>query len=108
MDDKLRLERNSLKSALDASHATELSRAVDAAKKEAERDSKTAEKRLREDNDRLQQQIQSLQRDINALNQKLTDAVNEAVKEGDKKVLLGLCWTKIQNSKLVILCISGI
>lgn len=86
MDDKLRLERNSLKSALDASHATELSRAVEAARKESERESKGSEKKLRDDNDKLQQQIQTLQREISALNQKLIDAVNEAVKEGDKKV----------------------
>lgn len=86
MDDKLRLERNSLKSALDATHSVELSKAVESAKKETERESKLSEKRLSEENDRLQQQIITLQRDINALNQKLIDSVNEAVKEGDKKV----------------------
>ena len=86
MDDKLRLERNSLKSALDASHASELSKAVDLAKKEVERDTKVQEQKLKEENDKLQQQIQTLQRDINALNQKLIDSVNDAIKEGDKKV----------------------
>ena len=93
MDDKLRLERNSLKSALDASHASELSKAVEAAKKEVERDTKSNEKRLQEDNNQFQQQIQTLRREVNALNQKLIDAVNEAIKEGDKKV-----WEdKLQN-----------
>ena len=86
MDDKLRLERNSLKSALDASHASELSKAVEAAKKEVERDTKSNEKKLQEDNNQFQQQIQTLRREVNALNQKLIDAVNEAIKEGDKKV----------------------
>ena len=86
MDDKLRLERNSLKSALDASHAAELARAVEAAKKEVERDSKANEKILKDDNDKFQLDIQTLQREVNALNQKLIDAVNEAIKEGDKKV----------------------
>ena len=85
MDDKLRLERNSLKSALDASHASELSKAVEAAKKEVERDTKSNEKKLQEDNNQFQQQIQTLRREVNALNQKLIDAVNEAIKEGDKK-----------------------
>ena len=87
MDDKLRLERNSLKSALDASHASELDKAVEAAKKEVERDSKANEKVLKDENDRFQLQIQTLQRDVNALNQKIIDAVNHAVKEGDKKVI---------------------
>jgi hypothetical protein len=32
-------------------------------------------------------QIQTLQREVNALNQKIIDAVNHAVKEGDKKVI---------------------
>ena len=87
MDDKLRLERNSLKSALDASHASELDKAVEAAKKEVERDTKANEKVLKDDNDRFQLQIQTLQREVNALNQKIIDAVNHAVKEGDKKVI---------------------
>ena len=87
MDDKLRLERNSLKSALDASHASELDKAVEAAKKEVERDSKANEKVLKDENDRFQLQIQTLQREVNALNQKIIDAVNHAVKEGDKKVI---------------------
>jgi vacuolar-type H+-ATPase subunit D/Vma8 len=87
MDDKLRLERNSLKSALDASHASELDKAVEAAKKEVERDTKANEKVLKDENDRFQLQIQTLQRDVNALNQKIVDAVNHAVKEGDKKVI---------------------
>lgn len=86
MDDKLRLERNSLKSALDATHGVELSKAVDAAKKEAERDSKLTEKRLQEDNDKLQYQIIGLQRQINELKQQVVESVNEATKEGDKKV----------------------
>ena len=86
MDDKLRLERNSLKSALDASHASDLDKAVEAAKKEVERDAKANEKVLKDDNDRFQLQIQTLQREVNALNQKIIDAVNQAVKEGDKKV----------------------
>lgn len=86
MDDKLRLERNSLKSALDATHSIELSKAVEAAKKETERETKMSEKKLSDENERLQQQILTLQRDISALNQKLIDSVNEAVKEGDKKV----------------------
>ena len=86
MDDKLRLERNSLKSALDASHASELSKAVESAKKESERDVKVTEKRLHDENDKLQQQISSLQREIHALNQKLIDSVNDAIKEGDRKV----------------------
>merc|ERR1740129_1468181 len=85
MDDKLRLERNSLKSALDASHASELDKAVEAAKKEVERDSKANEKVMKDENDRFQLQIQTLQREVNALNQKIIDAVNHAVKEGDKK-----------------------
>jgi len=54
MDDKLRLERNSLKSALDASHSTELSKSVEAARKDAEREAKISEKKIQEDNDKLQ------------------------------------------------------
>ena len=88
MDDKLRLERNSLKSALDATHASELDKAVEAAKKEVERDTKANEKVLKDENDRFQLQIQTVQREVNALNQKIIDAVNHAVKEGDKKVIL--------------------
>ena len=88
MDDKLRLERNSLKSALDATHASELDKAVEAAKKEVERDTKANEKVLKDENDRFQLQIQTVQREVNALNQKIIDAVNNAVKEGDKKVIL--------------------
>ena len=87
MDDKLRLERNSLKSALDASHASELSKAIDSARKESERDAKLTEKRLQDENDKLQQQISALQREIRALNQKLIDSVNDAIKEGDRKVI---------------------
>ena len=87
MDDKLRLERNSLKSALDASHASELAKAVEAGKKEVERDTKANEKVLKDDNDKFQLQIQTLQREVNALNQKIIDAVNHAIKEGDKKVI---------------------
>ena len=86
MDDKLRLERNSLKSALDASHSSELSRAVENARKDAERDSKITEKRLNEENEKMQQQILNLHRDITDLKQKVIDSVNDAVTEGDKKV----------------------
>ena len=88
MDDKLRLERNSLKSALDASHSSELSRAVDNARKDAERDAKINEKKTHEENEKLQAQIQSLQREIAQLNQKVIDSVNTAVAEGDKKVMV--------------------
>ena len=111
MDDKLRLERNSLKSALDASHASDLDKAVEAAKKEVERDAKANEKVLKDDNDRFQLQIQTLQREVNALNQKIIDAVNQAVKEGDKKVpystissetSLSLCLPLIGPSEGVI------
>ena len=87
MDDKLRLERNSLKSALDASHASELDKAVEAGKKEVELSFKANEKVLKDENDRFQLQIQTLQREVSALNQKIIDAVNHAVKEGDKKVI---------------------
>ena len=86
MDDKLRLERNSLKSALDATHASELAKAVETAKKEADRDTKIHELRLKEENEKLQTQMKSLQKDIDALNKKLVDSVNDAIKEGDKKV----------------------
>ena len=86
MDDKLRLERNSLKSALDASHSTELSKSVEAARKDAEREAKISEKKIQEDNDKLQAQISNLQREIAQLNQKVIDSVNNAVAEGDKKV----------------------
>ena len=86
MDDKLRLERNSLKSALDASHSTELSKSVEAARKDAEREAKISEKKIQEENDKLQAQILNLQREIAQLNQKVIDSVNNAVAEGDKKV----------------------
>merc|ERR1712241_1005439 len=76
MDDKLRLERNSLKSALDATHASEMSKAVETAKKEVERDTKANEKKLQDDNSKLQQEIMTLQREVNKLNQNLIDAVN--------------------------------
>jgi chromosome segregation ATPase len=47
MDDKLRIERNSLKTALDSSHATELSRSIERAKIEAKNLSKAVFKLLR-------------------------------------------------------------
>ena len=98
MDDKLRLERNSLKSALDATHASEMSKAVEAAKKEVERDTKANEKKLQDDNGKLQQEIMTLQREVNKLNQNLIDAVNEAIKEGDKKV--NICTTNSARASL--------
>ena len=111
MDDKLRLERNSLKSALDASHASEMAKAVEAAKKDVGQLTKSNEKKLQDDNDKFQQQIMTLQREVNKLNQNLIDAVNEAIKEGDKKVpystissetSLSLCLPLIGPSEGVI------
>ena len=75
----------SLKTALDSSHATELSRSIESAKKEARNQSKATEKQLKEDNEKLNQQIQTLNRDIEALRSQMTKAINDAVKEGDKK-----------------------
>jgi regulator of replication initiation timing len=92
MDDKLRLERNSLKSALDSSHSAEKSRAVEAAKKEAEREGNRNEKRLAEEKEQLQTQINALKKEIAALKQSMVDAVNEATKQGDKNVSKGLPW----------------
>ena len=97
MDDKLRLERNSLKSALDASHSTELSKSVEAARKDAEREAKISEKKIQEDNDKLQAQISNLQREIAQLNQKVIDSVNNAVAEGDKKVKKNAMMQRLRN-----------
>ena len=84
-DDKLRIERNSLKTALDTNHATEMQRAVENAKKDAKHEFKNSEKNLKEENDKLQQQIQTLNKDIEALRTQMTQAINDAIKEGDKK-----------------------
>ena len=99
MDDKLRLERNSLKSALDASHSTELSKSVEAARKDAEREAKISEKKIQEENDKLQAQILNLQREIAQLNQKVIDSINNAVADGDKKVCFVKKVSNISNYK---------
>ena len=74
-----------MKTALDSSHATELSRSIESAKKETRNLSKATEKQLKDDNEKLNQQIQTLNRDIEALRSQMTQAINDAVKEGDKK-----------------------
>lgn len=85
MDDKLRIERNSLKTALDTNHATEMQRAVENAKRDAKHEFKTTEKHLKDENDKLQLQIQTLNKDIEALRTQMNQAINDAIQEGDKK-----------------------
>ena len=96
MDDKLRLERNSLKSALDAAHQDDKARAIEAARKEWVRsgqgsnrtasasDPLSASSSFKSDIAKLRQQIIDTE-------QKMADAVKEAKREGDQKVSTSSC-----------------
>ena len=53
MDDKLRLERNSLKTALDSAHGSEKDKAVAEALKQKERDIKSMETHFQEERNKL-------------------------------------------------------
>ena len=86
MDDKLRLERNSLKTALDSAHVNEKDKAISDALKAKERDTKNMENTFQEEKNRLQNSITELKRQIAEKEQKMTKAVSDARKEGDKKV----------------------
>ena len=86
MDDKLRLERNSLKMALDSAHVNEKDKAISDALKAKERDIKNMENTFQEEKNRLQNSITELKRQIAEKEQKMTKAVSDARKEGDKKV----------------------
>ena len=70
---------------MDTNHATEMQRAVENAKKDAKHEFKNSERNLKDENDKLQQQIQTLNKDIEALRTQMTQAINDAIKEGDKK-----------------------
>ena len=86
MDDKLRLERNSLKIALDAAHVSEREKAVACAIKEKERDMKAAEKHLHDEINKLQANVTELKRGVAEKEQQMIRAVNVARNEGDQKV----------------------
>ena len=86
MDDKLRLERNSLKTALDTAHVSEKDKAVSEALKQKERDIKSMETHFQEERNKLQASITELKREVAEKEKKMTKAVKDAKKEGDKKV----------------------
>ena len=86
MDDKLRLERNSLKTALDSAHGSEKDKAVAEALKQKERDIKSMETHFQEERNKLQTSITNLKREVAEKEQKMVKAVNDAKKEGEQKV----------------------
>ena len=86
MDDKLRLERNSLKTALDSAHGSEKDKAVAEALKQKERDIKSMETHFQDERNKLQASITNLKREMAEKEQKLVKAVNDAKNEGEQKV----------------------
>lgn len=86
MEDKLRMERNNLKAALDAAHSDDKEKAVMAAKKELDRGAKNLERRLQDERDQLSKEIEKVKGDFERLERAKVDAVNEAVRLGDQKV----------------------
>ena len=93
MDDKLRLERNSLKTALDSAHISEKEKAIAGALKEKERDIKMMEKHFQDERNKLQCSITELKRDVANKEQERVKAVNDARREGDQKV----CYSNIKT-----------
>ena len=91
MDDKLRLERNSLKTALDSAHGNEKDKAVAEALKQKERDIKSMETHFQDERNKLQTSINDLKRQVAEKEQKIIRAVSDARKEGDQKVCRVMC-----------------
>ena len=86
MDDKLRIERNSLKSALDSAHGSDKNKAVTEALRDKERDIKNMEKHFQEERNKLQASITEVKQKLTENEQKMIKSVNDAKKEGEKKV----------------------
>ena len=86
MDDKLRLERNSLKTALDAAHDEDRQKAVEAARKEWSKGNQTSEKKLLEERETFRSDIAKLRKQLRDKDAEMVNAVNDARREGDQKV----------------------
>ena len=86
MDDKLRLERNSLKTALDSAHGNDKEKAVADALKQKERDIKSMETHFNDERTKLQTSINDMKRQVAEKEQQIIRSVNEARKAGDQKV----------------------
>ena len=84
--DKLRLERNSLKTALDAAHDEDRQKAVEAARKEWSKGSQTSEKKLLEERETFRSDIAKLRKQLRDKDAEMVNAVNDARREGDQKV----------------------
>ena len=86
MDDKLRLERNSLKSALDAAHQEDKAKAIEAARREwvTQSGNRLAAASSASDTT-LKSDIAKLRQQIAENEQKMVNAVNEARREGEQK-----------------------
>ena len=86
MDDKLRLERNSLKTALDSAHGSEKDKAVADALKQKERDIKSMETHFQDERNKLQTSINDMKRQLAEKEQMIVKAVSDAKKAGDQLV----------------------
>ena len=85
-----RLERNSLKSALDSAHQEDKAKAIEAAKKEWTRSNtgsaNASMRKVSVENEAFKSDIAKLRQQIATTEQKMANAVKEAKREGEQKV----------------------
>ena len=86
-----RLERNSLKSALDSAHQEDKAKAIEAARKEWTRSNSgsaanASMRKVSVENEAFKSDISKLRQQIATTEQKMVNAVNEAKREGEQKV----------------------
>eukprot|EP00096_Caligus_rogercresseyi_P000413 TRINITY_DN10856_c0_g1_i1.p1 TRINITY_DN10856_c0_g1~~TRINITY_DN10856_c0_g1_i1.p1 ORF type:complete len:734 (-),score=239.40 TRINITY_DN10856_c0_g1_i1:136-2337(-) len=91
MDDKLRLERNSLKTALDGVHSSELKKSNDEIKRSVSREYVKTIEGLRNEISSLQSQKSSFNDTIQRKDDEIIEARKIAMQEGDEKAFKERC-----------------